>query len=320
MQSRTIGHMQEDSRSQIELALSTRWNASRHSSGEALVEEILSLGFSRIELGYDLRIDLVPGVEKMISSGAVRADSVHNFCPVPVGAPQGHPELFDLASLNPRERLSAVEHTRRTINFAAHIGAHTVVVHAGNVRMQRLTEKLIALSAAGRLFSKTYEKTKLRLQVRREKAAARHIAGLYESIEQLLPVLEETGVRLAIENLPTWEAIPTEVELEDLLKHFNSPSLGYWHDIGHAQVRQNLGFINQFRWLERLRPYLCGLHVHDVRPPAMDHLMPPRGNIDFAPFKTFASLDIPRVLEPAPATPGTDISNARAFLERIWQS
>jgi cytochrome c len=47
------------------------------------------------------------------------------------------------------------------------------------------------------------------------------------------------------------------------------------------------GFINQERWLERLQPHLIGMHLHDVEPPAKDHLMPPRGRINFARLKRF---------------------------------
>ena len=57
------------------LALSTRWNAGRHRDGRAMIEEILALGIDRVELGYDLRAELIPGVKDAIASGAVRADS-----------------------------------------------------------------------------------------------------------------------------------------------------------------------------------------------------------------------------------------------------
>ena len=82
----------------MRIALSTRWNAGRHTTGEKLVEEILQCGFTRLELGYDLTIDLVPGVRDMVRTRAITVDSVHNFCPVPVGAPGGSPELFSMAS------------------------------------------------------------------------------------------------------------------------------------------------------------------------------------------------------------------------------
>ena len=84
-----------------------------------MVEEILSLGFDHLELGYDLRMDLVPGLQKMVQERAVKVDSVHNFCPVPIGAPRGHPELYTLASTDRKIREGAIHHTSKTIRFAA---------------------------------------------------------------------------------------------------------------------------------------------------------------------------------------------------------
>jgi len=302
----------------MEFALTTRWNAGRHTRGETMIEEILELGFRQVELGYDLRLDLVPGVEQMVHDRAVAVTSVHNFCPVPMGAPLGHPELFTLASHDQRVREEAVRHTTETIRFAARVGASVVVTHAGNVNMKRLTPTLFDLYAQGRQYTTRYEKTRLKLQARRDRKAKKQLYYLYQGLERLLPVLEETHVRLAIENLPMWEAIPTETELERLLQSFSTPLLGYWHDMGHAQIRQNLGFINQARWLERLQPHLAGMHLHDVRPPAQDHLMPPQGDIDFARFKSFANMPLCRVIEPTPKTPKEAVIEALRYLQEVW--
>jgi len=285
-----------------------------------MIEEILDLGFNRVELGYDLRMDLVPGVQAMVANGSIHVDTLHNFCPVPMGAPKGHPEIYTPSDPDRRIRESAVEHTGRTIRFAAEIGAKAVVMHAGNVDMPRMTDRLVALYQAGKMYSPAYEKTKLKLQIKREKKVKKQLTYLYASLEQLLPVLEECRIRLAIENLPTWEAIPTEVEIETLLKHFNSDYLGYWHDIGHAQVRENLGMINHERWLERLQPWLVGMHIHDVQPPVFDHLSPPAGKFDFERIKRFAILDIFRVFEPSSMEPSDAVAHSKIFIEKIWNN
>ena len=230
-------------------ALTTRWNAGRHARGEDMIEEILDMGFTHVELGYDTRIDLVPGVRHMIEQGAVQVNSVHNFCPVPMGAPRGHPEIFTFASADRRVRELAVTHTAQTIRFAAEIGARVVVTHCGNIDMPRYTEQLVALAEANEQYSPRYEKLKLKLQVTRDKKARKQLPYLYEALEQLLPVLQENNIRLAMENLPTWEAVPTEVELETLLQHMQTPHVGYWHDMGHGQIRENVGLINHERWL-----------------------------------------------------------------------
>jgi sugar phosphate isomerase/epimerase len=291
------------------LSLSTRWNTYRHSSGEALVEEIIGLGLRHIELGYDLTMDLVPGIEHMVNQGAVTVTSVHNFCPVPIGAFQGHPELFLLGSTDPRERRMAIDHTIKTVNFASHVGAKAVVVHAGRVRMRHLTRKLIALQESGKQYSSKYERVKMKLLAARDKKVPKYFDALCESLEELVPALEAAQVKVGLENLPSWEAVPTEVEMESLLARFGSPWIGYWHDFGHAQIRQNLGLINHKYWLERLAGAAAGVHVHDCDPPARDHLMPGLGAIDFAGLLPLLPAETALVLEPAPGTPHADVEN-----------
>ncbi len=300
------------------IALSTRWNAHRHDSGKALVDEIRALGFDTIELGYDLRPDLAPGVLERIREGAIAVSSVHNFCPVPLGVAHGHPELFSLGSLDRAERRLAVRHTEKTIRFAAETGARAVVAHAGNVRMRRYTSRLIRLAEEGKRDTPRYDRIKLKLLLKRDRKAGRHLEALDASIAELVPVLEACGVRLGFENLPSWEAIPTEVELQALLARLGTPWIGYWHDIGHGQIRQNLGLINQQHWLHRLTPHLVGMHIHDVRAPAMDHLPPGLGDIAFAAFAEAAAACPILVLEPAPGTPPEQLHNALDYLHRCW--
>lgn len=304
----------------MELALSTRWNAGRHTRGESLVEEILELGFSRVELGYDTRLDLVEGVRAMVAAQAIRIDSVHNFCPVPMVAHRGHPEIFTFASKDAHERAQAVRYTTETIRFAASIGARVVVTHCGNIDMPRYSAELVALVEQGRAFSPEYEKCKLKLQVKREKKARKQLGYWQECLDKLLPECAAHQIILGMENLPTWEAVPTETELEHVLQHYRSPWLKYWHDMGHGQIRANLGLINTERWLERLTPHLAGMHVHDVGAQVQDHVMPPLGDIDFSRYKAVANHHTRPlcVVEPTPRTPTEEIVAARVYLEETW--
>ncbi|MDA0577805.1 MAG: sugar phosphate isomerase/epimerase [Verrucomicrobia bacterium] len=302
-------------------AISTHWNARHHTEGERVIEEILeTTGLTHVELGYDLTLDLVPGIKKMVADGAVRVNSVHNFCPVPMGAPQGHPELFVLASPDPRVREGAVRHTTATIQFAAEIGARVVVCHAGNVEMRAYTRKLIRLAEEGKQYSPRFERTKTKLLLKRDQKVPPYLDHLEAGIAALLPELERTGIALAFENLPTWEAIPTEMEIQTICQKVNSPHIRHWHDLGHGQIRQNLGLTSQKHWISKLSPWLAGFHVHDVAPPAHDHLMPPDGQIDFAALAPVIPPQALKVLEPAPGTPPERIRAAIAVLNTAWAS
>ena len=301
----------------MDIALTTRWNASRHNDGAAMIDEILAMGFPCVELGYDTRIDLVEGVKRRVAEGAVKVNSLHNFCPVPMGAPRGHPELYTFASRDPRIRALAVQHTAKTIEFAAEVGARVVVTHCGYVEVSTRTDELVQLTAAGQLYSPAYEKAKLRLQTERDKRAGVHLAWVEECLLQLLPVLQQHDVILAMENLPSWEAVPNEAETFALLQRLRTPHLGYWHDTGHGKIRENLGFVNVERWLERLAPYTAGMHLHDVARRIQDHTMPPHGGeVDFARLSPFVQGDKLRVIEPTTRTPREAVVEALHYLQK----
>ena len=302
-------------------ALSTHWHAWRHSCGEELVEEALQLGFTHLELGYDLRVDLVEGVRRQVEARAVAISSVHGPCPVPMGVASGHPEIALLASKNPSERARAIHLFATTAQFAAELGARCVVAHAGRVGLWwgPLTPKLIELARDGKQNTLRYERLKQKLLLKRDRAVAPHLAFLREGLHELLPELESCGVRLCLENLPSWEALPTEWEAEQLLRELGSPYVGSWFDTGHAQIRQNLGFVDWLRWLARLQPFIGGFHLHDALPPDGDHRMPPQGGINFAAMRPYVSPALPLVLEPMPGTPPEEVRDGLAYLRQVWQ-
>lgn len=299
-------------------SLTTRWNARRHETGESMIEEILGLGFDHVELGFDLTPNLVPGACAMIKAGRVKADSVHAFCPLPP-VTFVTPEPFTLSASDPTVRANAIHYLENTIRFAAEIGARVVVAHAGNVEIKPLTPKLVELVQAGRQYDAEYEQLRMKLLINREKAVTQQLGFLYAGIERLLPLLESTGRILAFEILPTWEAIPSEVETEKLMAHFNSPWLRCWHDLGHGQIRENLGLTSHARWVKRLRPWLAGMHIHDVTPPNGDHVMPPAGTLKFPLFRDVAQDDIIRVLEPSAAVKPEAIVEGLRLIRAAWE-
>lgn len=303
----------------MDLAISTRWNACRHREGEPLVQEILSLGFDRIELGFDLTMTQAEGVRRMVDKGAVRVPSVHSFCPIPVGANRGHPELWELSSPDERERESAVRHMHTTMVFAAGMGASCVVAHAGNVRFWRaITPRLVAARQDARWSEEQYERLKMRLLLKRERRAESHLRALEASLDELVPLARQQKVRLALELLPAWESIPHEREMEQLLKRYPGDAFAYWHDMGHGAIRENLGFSAHLHSLRKLAPRMAGMHVHDVEPPARDHLPPGQGKIDFKAFKEVLRPDLLLVMEPAPRTDAEAVKAGAEFLRNVW--
>lgn len=302
-----------------DFALSTRWNVRRHTDGSALVDEILAAGFRALELSYDLTRDLVPGLLARVRGGAVRVVSVHNYCPVPMGVARGSPEIFLLAAPDADLRRRAVEHTASTLRFAAEVGARAVVAHGGYVRhwwplVPRLMQRL-----ASEPDSASVERLRLRIEGRREKKAPRYLDALRRAIEALAPTLRETRVTLAFENLPSWEAVPSEAECRDLIEEFRGLPLGYWHDIGHGHIREWCGFINHERLFARMLPHTVGIHVHDVQFPARDHCLPPGGLVDFTRFAAAAAHPAPKVIEPGRDATAEELRRAAEHVASCWR-
>ncbi|NQU39932.1 MAG: sugar phosphate isomerase/epimerase [Lentisphaerae bacterium] len=303
----------------MKFSVSTHWNAFAHDSGEGIIDDILELGLDTVELGYDLRMDQVPGIRRRVEEGAVRVRSVHNYCPTPVGAMRGHPEIFLMSSEDERTRNSAVLHISNTIQFAAELGAEVVVVHAGRVSMRHLSSKLLRLYADGEQYSKRYEKMRTKLFMKREKLAAGCLERITGCLTELLPFLEKHNIRMGIENLPSWEVVPNESELMQLMETFDSPHICAWHDTGHGRLREILGFSSATRWLEKYGSRLTGMHIHDVSAAGQDHVMPPLGTMDFTAFKPFIRSDMVLAFEPAPGTPAAEVSEGLRIVGEAWR-
>ncbi len=237
-----------------------------------MLEELLALGFDTVELGHGIRVSLMPGIEKVYREGRVRFSSLHNFCPLPVEITRAAPDCFVFTSPRKEERERAIKLTRQTIDFAARLGAPRVVLHGGRVTMKPITRRLIAMATAGQHLSPPYAKAKREAVMEREAAAPVYLQRLHEALEVILPYAEERGVKLGMEGRHSYEEMPSEREFGPLLEAF--PALGYWHDFGHLQVKENLGFVDHAEWLSTVAPRLIGCHLHDVRWPGEDHRAP----------------------------------------------
>jgi sugar phosphate isomerase/epimerase len=304
----------------IQIAVSTHWLSASHTDGSQLADAINQVGFTSVELGYDTLSHLVPGLVSAIQDNRIQCKSIHNFCPVPDGFEQGHPELFSLASLEPDDRQSAVYHTKKSIEFAARIGAEVVVSHAGNIAMRRFTEKLIKQYERGHLETPRYDRLRIKAATARKTPAKIHFNALCLSVEELLPELENHNVKLAFENLPSVEAMMTIHEQIELFEKFPSKHLTYWHDFGHAQVLQHLRMEPHFLRLKRFKERTAGFHIHDTSGPYDAHIMPPAENgIHWELTRELIQPNCAMILEPAPGTNAAAVKKAKSYLEQVWQ-
>jgi sugar phosphate isomerase/epimerase len=139
-----------------------------------------------------------------------------------------------------------------------------------------------------------------------------------ESLARLAEVAGQHGVKLGIENRQAVEELPLDSDLDLLLREFNRPDIGYWHDCGHAQIKENLGFINHRSQLENLAPRLLGMHVHDVVAPGSDHRAPGSGVIDFAALKPMIKPETLKVFELSPGLTRDEVVKGVAHIHQVW--
>lgn len=308
----------------MRFALSTNWNVKRHVEGEALVDEILGLGFDALELGYHTTEELAAGVRRRVEAGAVAVDSVHAYCPVPIGAPHGYPELYLLASADEDERVMASILIGRTLDFAVSMGAKAVVLHAGRIALKsflgELDTPLLAetLMEEGTPDGPQYQRLLAKACGRRAKRVPKVFDRFCLSLAALLPRFEKAGVALCLENLPSIEAFPDEREAVMLKRRFDTPALACWHDMGHGQVREYFGWVSHAESARTLLPFIGGVHIHDALPLMDDHLPPGKGGIDFGAFAFFGAPEVIKVFEPSPQVTPEALAESLAFVRRAW--
>jgi len=239
------------------------------------------LGFDLIELGHGTRLSLVPGIQQMFDAGEVRFSSLHNFCPLPVEVMAASPDCYKFSAVSSEERERAVKQTLQTIDFAARLNAPFVVLHLGEVNMSPITDQLIELGKTGRFQSRKYVRLKIEAVQKRERIALRYLQRVKDCLRRVIEHAASKNVRIALEGRRGYEEIPTERELPGLLEEIDCAQVGYWHDFGHLQIKENLGFIDHAEWLRLIGPRAFGCHVQDCIWPAKDHEAPFTGAVNF---------------------------------------
>ena len=239
------------------------------------------LGFELIELDHGIRMPLMPGIQKMFDGGEIRFSSLDNFCLLPDEAAVASPGCYKFSAASVEERERAVTQTFQAIDLAGQLNAPFVVLHLGEVTMPPITDRLIAMAKAGEYLSREYVRLKIKAVQERERHAPQYLQHVKDCLRRVIEYAGSKGVRLGIESRRAFEDIPTERELAELLDEMNSPQLGYWHDFGHSQIKENLGFIDHAEWLRAVGPRTFGCHVQDCIWPAREDQLPFTGAVDF---------------------------------------
>ena len=297
------------------IAFSTCWNSGRHTDGAEMLREIVDLGFDHVELGHGIRISLMPGIQKMFESGKVKFSSLHNFCPLPVEVLHASPDCYQFSSPYGKERERAIKQTFQTIDFAERLGAPFVVMHLGEVPMKPVTDLLIKRIRKGEQFSRDYVREKIDAVKKRETIGKDYLERVKDCLKRIIEYAAGKKVKFGIEGRRGYEEIPSERELPALLDELNSPQVGYWHDFGHIQIKENLAFVDHAEWLQQIGPRAFGCHVQDCIWPAQDHQPPFAGDVDLEKLVPLLPKDCAWVWEMSPRKTAEEIQDS----VKIWK-
>lgn len=283
-----------------------------------MLREIRELGFEYAELSHGIRISLVPGILEAVEAGEMRISSLHNFCPLPMGVTKAAPNIYQCSSRYPREVESCWKYTLKTLEMAQRVKAAAVVLHLGSVDMRNYTEKMIALVDRGQQNEEKYQRLCMEADTKRESKKEGFLERSMKFLERLVPEAAKRGLKLGIENREALEEIPFEGDFPALFKKFEPATVMYWHDFGHAQIKENLGFISHLIHLESLHERLGGMHIHDVKFPAKDHRPPGTGTVDFAALKPFVTDQTIKVFELSPRLTTDEVRQGVEHVKSLW--
>jgi sugar phosphate isomerase/epimerase len=297
------------------------WAQGRFQNFGDFVAAVLRLGFSGIEINYTVEPQ---GLEELLANSDGVYPSFHS--PVPrVKASDGADRSADtrprwsedlnLASPDEEERRRAVAVAATTLDWAAKVGAGRVVVHLGGVGNQMLPaeKQLRQLFDLGQI--NTYGGELLRADCRRQRAEAApaHLAAAKASLRELADQAARLGIAVGLENRYHYHEIPHPDEAKELLADYPPNVVGYWHDMGHAEVLDRLQLVDKHRWLEGLSDRFLGVHLHDVVG-LKDHQAPGQGDADWKYVARYLPPAALRVCEINQHTPEEQVAAAIPYL------
>jgi sugar phosphate isomerase/epimerase len=258
------------------IALSTMWAVGQFPSLADFFEAGKKLGFARFELNHAINSAMLDGLSL---NGAIT--SIHEPCPADVSAAELKRRNWLISAPDEEDRRQGVLATRRSIDLAHELGVQVVIVHPGRVDIDPALESaLVDLYKAGKSHQPEYAQAKERLAAARAVQAETNMQSVRRSLVELAEYAAQRGIRLGLENRFHYQEIPLTDELDELFDLGLGERVGYWHDIGHAQVLEHLGLNTHEKWLRRFADQMIGVHLHDVVG-VTDHLAVGLGQVDW---------------------------------------
>lgn len=270
-----------------------------------------ALGYDAIEVSHATP---VAQFERLLDGAGARLSSIHAPAPrVKVGDKLNG--QLNLAALDEAERRTAIEHTLRSIDHAAANEARFVVVHLGAIgdKMFDSEYKMRRLFDSGTRTGPEQDALCRETWERRTELAPPYLESARKTLAELAAYAKERGVAIGLENRLHHHEFPLPGEAQSLFADYPSDLVGYWHDVGHAEVQWRLGYVDKRDWLQTLGPRTLGCHLHDVEGIG-DHRAPGEGDVEWDYIAAGLPADALRVFEIDQRQPGEAVAGAIAFL------
>lgn len=143
------------------------------------------------------------------------------------------------------------------------------------------------------------------------------MSAIKRSLAQLIKRAITLDLMLCVENRYYYREIPSITEIGEFIQEFSGcKNFGYWHDVGHAQVNDNLGLEKHSEFLKKYHQYIVGMHIHDIDG-GQDHLVPGMGNFDFTVLKPYLKKNTIKVLEIHPPANAEQVKAAVSYLNDL---
>ena len=256
-----------------DLAISTMWNFRKAHSGEELIDQLTELGFSRVELNYQVRTEWLSGIRRRINEGAIKVSSVHNVFPKTLD------KKFDTDSVmlgyeDESLRQQAVELAKGSVEWACVLGAGAVVFHPTEVPLdpEAYDVPLKKMIAAHETDAQVYRVLHRKMLAARQ--AQPYLDRMMKSIDELANYVVKNNlpVKLGMENRAMCHQCPTFPEFDLIADRFAGSPVGIWVDTGHGIMMEEMG-LQQLPLSKKAADMIVGMHIHDAVD-ALDHYAP----------------------------------------------
>jgi len=269
------------------------WAKDRFGHMAEFATKAKELGFTHIEANASIS----PQMFSELIEAAVPISSIHSPCPAVLSS-RGIPiSSLSLSSLDESERMEAVSFTKKTIDLAASVKARAIVLHIGEVPIDlSLQDRLYKLCDESHTQTEEYSQVKEELVYQRISQALPYLDAARKSLQELSEYSRQKGIILGLETRFHLHEIPNMDEMAELLNEASESLVGYWHDVGHAEVQQRLGFSLHEEWLSRFKDRMVGIHLHDILG-ISDHQAPGKGDMNWEMVAKYLPPGILKVCE-----------------------